>query len=285
MPTRIYDIHPHVISEDIKRYPITPLGGKRSVWSAERPITFEAMVAAMDQAGVNKAALVHSSTTYGYNNEYVADCVAAQPKRFTAVGSVDVLAADAPEKIRYWNGRGITGLRIFTAGSTFDKQSDTLQDPRSFPAWETCTQLNMTVCVQLRPEGLPQLTTLIKRFPKTRILVDHLLKAPSDQGPPYEGSQYVFDLAKHDNIYLKLSTNNIRTSRKGKGSPETFFPRLVKEFGANRISWGSNCPASTGTMTEMVNEAKSALACLSAEDQDWIFYKTAAALYPALLDK
>lgn len=27
MPTSIIDIHPHIISADTKRYPITPLGG------------------------------------------------------------------------------------------------------------------------------------------------------------------------------------------------------------------------------------------------------------------
>ena len=285
MPAKIIDIHPHVISSDTKRYPITPLGGKRSVWSAERPVTFEQMVAAMDRAGVTKSALVHSSTTYGYDNSYVADCVAAQPRRFTAVFSVDVLAPDAPEKIRYWYGKKLTGLRIFTAGSTFDKQSDTVADPRSFPAWECCTELGMSVCVQLRPKGLPQLLVLIKRFPNTKIIVDHLLKAPAEEGPPYAGSQYVFDLAQHPNVYLKLSTNNVRSARKGKGSPETFFPRFVKEFGASRIAWGSNYPASTGTLPELVTEAKQALACLSPEDQDWIFYRTAEKLYPALADK
>ena len=32
MATRIVDIHPHIISTDEKRYPITPAGGKRSKW-------------------------------------------------------------------------------------------------------------------------------------------------------------------------------------------------------------------------------------------------------------
>ncbi len=285
MPAKIIDIHPHVISSDTKRYPITPLGGKRSVWSAERPVTFEQMVAAMDKAGVNQAAIVHSSTTYGYDNSYAIDCAATQPKRFTVVFSVDVLAADAPEKIRYWHKRGGSGLRIFTAGSTFDKQSDTVADPKSFPAWETCTELGMSVCVQLRPEGTPQLLTLIKQFPNTKIIVDHLLKAPAEDGPPYAAAQYVWDLAKYPNIYLKLSTNNVRGAKKGKGTPETYFARFVKEFGASRIAWGSNYPASTGNLPEMVSEAKEGLSSLKQDDQDWIFYKTAEKLYPALANK
>ena len=62
------------------------------------------------------------------------------------------------------------------------------------------------------------------------------------------------------------------------------FPLLIKNIPSNRIAWGSNCPASAGTLKEMVTEAKSALACLPQADQDNIFAKTAQKLYPALAD-
>ena len=161
MASRIIDIHPHIISTDEKKYPITPIGGKRSVWSSERPITFEQMVTAMDAAGVDKAAIVHSSTTYGYDNSYMCDCIATQPKRFTGVGAVDFAAPDAQEKIRHWHARRVTGLRIFSAGSTMEKQADSLDDPKTFKAWETCEELKIPVVTQLRREGLYMLYTLI----------------------------------------------------------------------------------------------------------------------------
>ena len=50
--------------------------------AAERRLAFTVgsqLVAEMDDAGVAKAAIVHSSTTYGNDNSYVADSVAAQP--------------------------------------------------------------------------------------------------------------------------------------------------------------------------------------------------------------
>ena len=102
----IVDIHPHVISTDTVRYPLNPLGGVQSDWSRERPTTYPMMVAAMDEAGVDKSALVHASTAYGYDNTYVAEAVAADPKRFAGVFSVDVLAPDAVAKIQYWMQRG-----------------------------------------------------------------------------------------------------------------------------------------------------------------------------------
>src|SRR5579871_305901 len=89
MPSGIIDIHPHIVSKDSERYPITPLEGKRSDWSQKRSVDLGEMVDAMDEAGVGKAALVHSSTTYGYDCSYVADSVAREPERFTGVFSVN----------------------------------------------------------------------------------------------------------------------------------------------------------------------------------------------------
>ena len=45
VPTKLIDIHPHIISSDTARYPVAPLGGKRSEWSSHRPVDFEALVA------------------------------------------------------------------------------------------------------------------------------------------------------------------------------------------------------------------------------------------------
>ena len=54
----VIDIHPHIISDDADRYPPAPLFGKRSDWSQERPCTVASLIAAMDEAGVDKAAVV-----------------------------------------------------------------------------------------------------------------------------------------------------------------------------------------------------------------------------------
>ncbi len=79
---------------------------------------------------------MQASTCYGHDNSYVADAVAAHPDRFTGVFSVDVLAADAPQRMRHWLGRGFTGMRLFTIGSTMPDQASWLDDPKTYPAWE-----------------------------------------------------------------------------------------------------------------------------------------------------
>jgi L-fuconolactonase len=284
MVSHYIDIHSHVISDDETRYPPSPLFGTRSDWSQERPCRVETLIEAMDEAGVDKAAVVHSSTTYGFNNSYVVDACAQYPGRLLAVGSVDVLAPDAPQVIRDWVARGLGGLRLFTGGSTKDFDPSELEDPLAYPAWALCGELGLTMCIQTGPIGLPQVTALAKRFPNVPIILDHLGRPEVTDGPPYAAAQSLFDLAPIESIYLKLTPRIMGDSKKGKATPESFFPKLVEVFGAKRLAWGSNFPTSAGTLTEILTTARDRLKTLSDEDREWIFGKTAQYLYPALAD-
>jgi len=278
----VIDIHPHIIADDPKRYPLDPLGGNQSGWSKTRPVTTEQMIAAMDQAGVTKSALVQASTCYGHDNSYVADAVAAHPDRFTGVFSADVLAADAPERMRYWVSRGLTGMRLFTIGSTMPDQASWLDDPKTYPAWACAAELGLSICLQMSSAAFPQMIRMIERFPTVRIILDHLGRPDLKDGPPYAAAESLFSLAKYPTIYLKLTERTFTQLKEGKGSAETFFPKLIASFGASRIAWGSNYPSSEGTLPELLALAKNGLTSLSQEDQSWIFAKTAQSLYPVL---
>ena len=284
MSSAFVDTHPHVISDDEDRYPPAPLFGKRSDWSKERPTLVETLIAAMDDAGVAKAAVVHSSTTYGFDNSYVVDACAQYPDRLVAVGSVDVLQPDAVEVIRDWIGRGLAGLRLFTGGSTKDFDPSELDDPRAFPAWELCGELGLSMCIQTGPIGLPQVTALARRFPNVPIILDHLGRPDVTDGPPYAKARSLFELADIPSIYLKLTPRIMGDSKTGAASPETLFPRLIEVFGARRMAWGSNYPTSPGSLSEILGTAKDRLATLSDADRDWIFAKTAQRLYPRLAE-
>jgi len=280
--TKVIDIHPHIISDDEVRYPPAPLFGKRSDWSQERPNTVEALIAAMDEAGVDQAAVVHSSTTYGFDNSYVVDGCNAYPDRLIAVGSVDVAAPDAVGVIRDWAARGLKGLRIFTGGSTKDFDPTELENPAAYPAWGLLGELGLTMCIQTGPIGLPQVTDLARRFPKVNIILDHLGRPDVLDGPPYANVASLFELAALSNIYLKLTPRIFGDVKKGAASAETFFPKVVEAFGADHLAWGSNFPTSPGTLSEIKATAEAGLASLSDTDRTWIFGETARKLYPAL---
>ncbi len=278
----IIDIHPHIISDDEKRYPPAPLFGKRSDWSQERPSTVESLIAAMDEAGVAKAAVVHSSTTYGFDNSYVVDGCNAYKDRLVAVGSVDMLADDVPAVIKGWAGKGLAGLRIFTGGSTKDFDPSELDNPKSFKAWEMCAELGLPMCIQTGPIGLPQVRMLAEKFSGVNIILDHLGRPDVLDGPPYANAHSLFDMGDLPNLYMKLTPRIFGDVKKDKASAETFFPRVVEAFGAQRMAWGSNFPTSPGTLAEILATAQAGLASLSAQDREWIFGKTAQKLYPGL---
>ncbi|MDR5759174.1 amidohydrolase family protein [Caballeronia sp. LZ035] len=282
MTPDIIDIHPHIISTDTARYPIAPQHGHRSKWSATRPITFEQLIAEMDEAGVSKAAIVHSSTTYGTNNAYVADSVAQHPDRFTGVYSFDLLAPDALQKFDYWLARGMGGIRLFTGGATHQSDGSWLVNPATFPIWKRCAEIGMTMAVQTTPEGLSMVAELADRFPSVNIVLDHCGRPNLEAGPPYANCASLFTLAAFPNVYMKITPRTFDLAQAAPGGAKPFFAKLVEVFGADHLAFGSNYPASAGPLKDLVAQGNACFADLSDDERAWIWGGTAKKLYPML---
>ena len=279
----VIDIHPHVISKDTERYPIAPLGGKRSAWSRERPADVDDLLAEMDKAGVEKAAVVQSATTYGNDNSYLADIVDAHRDRLAGVCTVDFVAPDAVGRLRYWlEERQLSGVRLFTSGSTMTAQSGWLNSAEANPAWEYLSQARFPVCVQMRPPGIPMLRDVLARFPGLVIIVDNAARVELAGGPPYPEAQPLFDLARAGDVYVKVTTNTLRRAEKETGGAAGFMRALTGAFGAGHVAWGSDFPAMAGSMTEFVALARQSVTGLPADDQAGFFDAAAEVLYPAL---
>ena len=181
--------------------------------------------------------------------------------------------------------RGLTGLRLFTTGSTMPGQAGWLDDPRSFPAWRKAEESRLPVCLQMTADGIPQIENILRRFPGLRVVLDHLARPVQEDGPPYKAADSLWRLATFPGVYLKVTERNFLGAKKGKATPETFFGRLVSDFGASRIAWGSNFPASERSLPELLALAQDALGFLPDTDREWIFSRTAQTLYPALADR
>jgi L-fuconolactonase len=278
----IVDLHSHVIADDAARYPLAPMGGKQSDWSKDRPVNDADMLTAMEKAGVAKSVLVQASTCYGHDNSYVQACVSAHPAVFAGVFSVDMMADNAVDKIRHWMDAGLSGARVFIAGHTAADHSVRLDDPRAFKAWDYIQAQGIPICVQLRADGLPQLETLLKQFPKAVVLLDHFARPELEGGAPYGAANALFALSRFENLHFKFTTHNVRESKQGQSTQAQFARKVVDTFGAQRIAWGSNFPASAGSLKAHLAEAFEATAALTAQEKEWIFSRTAHALYPKL---
>ncbi len=278
----IVDVHNHVIAADTAAYPHDPLGGHASAWSQERPVDAAGLLRAMQDAGVARSVVVQASTCYGHDNRYLVDAVRAQPRHYLGVGSLDILADDAVARIDRWMAAGLSGLRVFVAGHTAADRSIRLDDPRGHAAWAHASEQRIPVCVQLRADGLPQLETVLTRFPQAIVLLDHFARPDIADGPPYAQAAALFALARHPGLHFKFTTHNVRESRAGLATQASFCRAVVDAFGARRIAWGSNFPASSGSLHQLLQDALEATATLSVAERDWIFSRTAHALYPAL---
>jgi L-fuconolactonase len=279
---KIIDTHLHAISPDTTTFPVAPVGGHQSEWSRERPVDASGVLRSMDEAGIAKAVLVQASTVYGHDNRYVVESVRAHPERFVGVYSIDALAADAVAQIDCWQAAGLAGIRLFTTGSTMPGQSDWLGHENSYPAWAHAEALGIPICLQMTMDGLPVLRSLLERFQKIRVLLDHCARPDLADGAPYAAARALFDMAAYPGVYLKLTNRTLAAAEAGRSNSADFLEKLVTAFGPERIAWGSNFPAAKGRLSELLATARIVLSALPQAEQALIFGGTAQIVYPAL---
>jgi predicted TIM-barrel fold metal-dependent hydrolase len=279
----IIDLHTHVISPDSERYPVSPLGGKRSSWSAERPVDLDGLLRQLDKASVDKAAVVQASTAYGFDNSYAADSIEGHQDRLIGVCSVDFRATDAVEQIRHWVGeRNFAGVRIRAADGTTPVPSQTrLDDPAIDPVWAYLEEQRIPACVQMHSSHTGVLLSVLARFPGLVIALDHGARPRLEGGPPYAAADELFPLAAYQGVFLKITSVTIqRADREPGGDARQLIKRLAEGFGADHLAWGSNFPASAGGLSDLRNTASTAISELTTAEQASFLGGTAGRIYP-----
>jgi len=204
------------------------------------------------------------------DNQYLVDCLAAQPGTFAAAMLVE--ADDDGSRIRHWAEQGIGGIRL--AANYRGTGRDALAH------WRTAAELGLVVSAPASPTSLlsDEFAEVVKRFPELQIVIEHLGGIGKGAEPPYTLFKQILQLATHPNLTIKLP---------GFGEfcelphPFTHVPPLVEltleAFGVERIMWGSDWPpvSSREGYEHSLHFPLSYLAHLSAEEQSWIFGRTA----------
>jgi predicted TIM-barrel fold metal-dependent hydrolase len=272
----IVDSHIHAIAADETRYHLKT--GPKSAWLRRMPA--EEILAQLNAAGIDRAILVQAFGAYGFDNSYAVDSAEAWPDRFASVCTVDPWAEDAPNQLSRWvTERGAVGLRLHVPAAGM-----ALDDPRLGRLVERAGALAIPVCMLTQYAAIAQLGGLLEHHPTVPIALDHMSFPPLDQGPPYVSAQGLFDLARFPNLLVKFSSLNLHAVVAAGGSVRDFLRHAVDHFGASRLMWGSNFPASAECpLSEQLAFARDSLGFLSAGDQRLILGTTASQLWPARL--
>lgn len=208
----------------------------------EKGITIEEMVAEMDEAGVEMAALsaFDYQGVHVISNETVAEFVERYPKRFIGVGTVDPRGRpmDVLRRIEHIvKDLGMRGLRLepyaYGDGITVGAPPNAKM---YWPIYAKCVELNICVSIQVGHTGplLPSeagrpiyLDEVALAFPELTILGCHL-------GQPWHEEMMILAW-KHPNVYVETS------ARVPKHWPSSFV-KFVKTWGQDKVIWGTDYP-------------------------------------------
>src|SRR5579883_3228643 len=185
----LVETHCHVVSPDQVKYPRRLARGALGRWV--RDLSIEQLIAAMEEAGIDRAVVVQAYGAYGGDNSYLADIVARYSGRLAGVFAIDALQADAPAQAAYWTReRGLHGARLVT----LTRPEVALDDARVAPILEQVAALKIPLCLLTRFSQLPLLPALLERFPDLMVALEHMGTPDLSGGPPYDRVRPLLDL-------------------------------------------------------------------------------------------
>lgn len=269
------DSHVHVWSDNQARFPLQPLPG----FGLTVPGSVELLLDSMDKAGVDKVVLVQAAL-YGYDHSYALDCRRRFPDRTAAVCLVDPTDPQAATNLRRLVEReGCRGVRLRPLVTP--ENWDWFGSPVTFPIWEAAAELNVPINVIILPVQMPALAAMVNRFPKVKVVVDHLGRQYVAESPTYPSAEGLLGLANSPNVYVKISALSANSAEPYPYRDAIGLARRVYErFGVRRLMWGTDFPyvqehEGYGRALTLVDHYD----FLSAADRGWLLGNTALGLY------
>ena len=247
----------------------------RRPWPAGRrqphrptPFTGSAVLEEMDQAGVDRAVLVPPSWVGEQNVDSCAEA-RAHPDRFAVMGRFDFQTRCDPAVIRSWREQeGMLGMRL-----TFlePPQRESLRLEALDWLWDLLEECSIPVML-CAPGLIGEVAGIAGRFHGLRLILDHLTLTREDRDERMIAVvDRVLPLARYQNIAVKASALPCYVSDDYPyPTLQSQLRRLIDEFGASRIMWGSDLSRLSCAYDDWVNFFREDLGFITPEEREWI---------------
>jgi predicted TIM-barrel fold metal-dependent hydrolase len=273
---RIVDAHVHVVSADRDRYPRGDLGSGGGGGHTPEEVSGPRLLQLLDEAETEYAVFVQSLGAYGFDNRYAADASDRSDGRCPFVCAIEPDDPDAVAEVHRWvksrgASRGARSVRLIA----FQPPADLGRFQR---VWAEAQACGASICL-LTPLSLVKLfAPLVERSSESPVVLEHCGLAQLDASRADLGAPELLELADLGGLHLKISS---RVLGSVVGNPSRALTRLTEAFGASRIAWGSDFPATRMSRYESALEmARQAVGDLSASDQHEILAEPARRLSP-----
>jgi predicted TIM-barrel fold metal-dependent hydrolase len=269
----VIDTHLHCFAgKNNPRFPYHPKGP----YQPAEPATPEHLLRCMADAGVDYAVVVHPEP-YQDDHRYLEHCLRVGGGKLKGTCLFFADRTDSLDKmtalVKRHEGR-ILAVRIHAYAPD---RLPPFGKPELREFWKHAGDLGLAVQLHFEPRYAPGFEPLIKEFPRTTVIIDHL-------GRPFQGvpKEYAVVLAwaRLPNTIMKLSSLPAKEQypHRDVGS---VIKDLVERFGPDRLIYGGGFGAeATGDSYRAYREkVRSYLAALSAEHQAKVLGGTAARLF------
>ena len=269
------DCHAHLWPKFPGHIPFHPAVKKENV----KPESFLAEDLMREGApfGFTRFVLIQHNFFHGFDPSYLKYAAELYPGQFVVVGSLDPNDKNLDKKMKLDAGTVVSGYRVASKNKKDDWLTGTGQDL----LWKSAENFDQSVCLlRNRNVTLQSVLDKCKKFPKTKVVVDHFGHVDFNDKKELA---ILWALADLPNVYLKVSKfygNGRRQAPYLDMLP--FVEEVVQHFGTERLMWGSDCPyqlIEPHNYRESYEIINSKATFLSAEDKNNLFVKTAEKVF------
>lgn len=202
-----------------------------------RDFTLDALVATLDDAGIDRAILVQSQES-ARDTAWLIETGGGTRRIAGVVGWADLGDRDAVAALS--RHPLIKGLRPMVQ----DRAADWYDDPARDAGFAAMAARGLVLDALVRPAHLPALDRLAARHPDLVIVIDHAAKPEDRPDGLRDWRSAIAPLADRRNVHVKLSGLLTEMPRE---AAAPVVGALFELFGAGRLLWGSDWPVVTAS--------------------------------------